>query len=181
MPKKKETKRSEEDEEINKNNEETADIENNVGEISIKVGDIMATKVIGAKPRDTIEYIAKLMYANRIEAVVIIGRDKGKNKNGIITSKDIVYKVVAKGEDPKKIIAKNIMTGRIITISPSNTIDEAATQMRKYDIRRLPVANEKKEIVGIITESDIARISPELHLLISEGSRIRDYAERNEY
>ncbi|PKP59322.1 MAG: CBS domain-containing protein [Candidatus Altiarchaeales archaeon HGW-Altiarchaeales-1] len=176
MPKKKETKRSEEDEE-KINDEERSDINNN-GEVSIKVGDIMTTNVIGAKPRDTIAHIAKLMYANRIEAIVVIGKDKGKDKNGVITSKDIVYKVVAKGKNPKDAIAKDIMTERIITISPNNTIDEAAILMRKYDIRRLPVANEKREIVGIITESDIARISPELHVLISEGSRIRDYAYR---
>ncbi len=175
MPKKKETKRSEEDEEIN--DEKRSSVYNN-GEVSIKVGDIMTTNVIGAKPGDSIERIAKLMYANRIEAIVIIGKDKGKDKNGIITSKDVVYKVVAKGKDPKEVIAKDIMTNGIITISPNNTIDEAATLMRRYDIRRLPVANEKKEIVGIITESDIARISPELHVLISEGSRIRDYADR---
>ncbi len=175
MPKKKETKRSEEDEEIN--DEERSDINNN-GEVSIKVGDIMTTNVIAAKPNDTIEHIAKLMYANRIEAIVVIGKDKGKDKNGVITSKDIVYKVVAKGKDPKEAIAKDIMTAKIITINPDNTIDEAAIVMRKYDIRRLPVANEKKEIVGIITESDIARISPELHVLISEGAKIRDYAYR---
>ncbi|PKP60302.1 MAG: CBS domain-containing protein [Candidatus Altiarchaeales archaeon HGW-Altiarchaeales-2] len=176
MPKKKETKRSEEDEE-KINDEERSDINNN-GEVSIKVGDIMTTNVIGAKPGDTIAHIAKLMYANRIEAIVVIGKDKGKDKNGVITSKDIVYKVVAKGKNPKDAIAKDIMTNGIITISPNNTIDEAAILMRKYDIRRLPVANEKREIVGIITESDIARISPELHVLISEGSRIRDYAYR---
>lgn len=179
MPKKKETKRSEEDEEINDeeiNDEERGGIDN--GEVIIKVGDIMTTNVIDAKPDDSIEHIAKLMYANRIEGIVIIGRYKGKNRNGIITSKDIVYKVVAKGRDPKKTIANDIMTHGIITISPNNTIDEAARLMRRFDIRRLPVANEKKEIIGIITESDIARISPELHILISEGARIRDYAER---
>jgi len=48
MPKKKETKRSEEDEEIN--DEERSGIDNN-GEVCIKVGDIMTTNVIGAKPR----------------------------------------------------------------------------------------------------------------------------------
>ncbi len=175
MPKKKETKRSEEDEEIN--DEKRSGVDNN-GEVSIKVGDIMTTNVIGAKPGDSIERIAKLMYANRIEAIVIIGKDKGKDKNGIITSKDVVYKVVAKGKDPKEAIAKDIMTNGIITIGPNNAIDEAATLMRRYDIRRLPVANEKKEIVGIITESDISRISPELHVLISERSKIRDYADR---
>jgi len=184
MPKKKEAKRSKdkeikETEQLEKtNDEETADMENDIGEVNIKVGDIMTTNVIGAKPNDTIEHIARLMYSNRIEAIVIIGKDNGKDKNGVITSKDIVYKVVAKGKDPKNTTAKDIMTGGIITINPNNTIDEAAKLMRKYDIRRLPVANERKEIIGIITESDIARISPELHALIGERARIRDYADR---
>lgn len=177
MPKKIDTKRNKEEKEIN--DEEIDDeIINDNGEVSIKVGDVMTTNVISAKPDDTIGHIARLMYNNRIEAVVIIGKDKSKGKNGVITSKDIVYKVVAKGKDPKKTIAKDIMTRDIITIDPNNTIDEAAMVMRRYDIRRLPVANEKKEIIGIITESDIARISPELHVLISERARIRDYAYR---
>lgn len=175
MPKQKGAKRSKKDEEIE--GVEKIDVYDN-DEVSIKVGDIMTTNVIAAKPSDTIAHVAKLMYDNRIEAVVIIGKYKNKNRRGIVTSKDIIYKIVAKGKNPKDIEVKDIMTGGIITISPNDTIDDAARQMRKYDIRRLPVVNEKKEIVGIITESDIARISPELHVLISEGAKIRDYSYR---
>jgi len=178
MPKKKEEKK--EDKEVIKDATEykkdtIEEIDEGNGEVNIKVGDIMTVNVISAKPDDTIEHIAKLMNKYKIEAVIILGRNRYKNKQGIITSKDIVYKVVAKGKDVKTTLAKDVMRGGLITIGPENTIDEAAKLMRKYDIRRLPVVNEKNEIIGIITESDIVRISPELHVLISERARIRDY------
>lgn len=178
MLKRKEAKRSKKNEEIKEADDEKMDVNGNNDEISIKVGDIMTTNVIAAKPSDTITHVAKLMYDNRIEAVVIIRDDKNKNRSGIVTSKDIIYKIVAKGKNPKDVKIKDIMTGGIVTICPNNTIEDAAKLMRKYDIRRLPVINEKKEIIGIITESDIVRISPELYVLISEGARIRDYSYR---
>ncbi len=89
-------------------------------------------------------------------------------------------RVVAAGLDPNATVVREIMSSPLITISEDAGIEEAAERMRDGKIRRLIVKNEV-EIVGIISESDIARIEPELHLLIREHSRLQlpssSYAE----
>ncbi|MFN3527514.1 MAG: CBS domain-containing protein [Candidatus Altarchaeaceae archaeon] len=147
----------------------------------IAVKDIMNPDVVWAKPDDTIESVAKMMYKNRIEGIFMLDIDENMKikKGGVITTKDIVYKVVAKGKDPKKVKVKDVATKGLITISPDASLEEAAKLMRSKDIRRLAVEDEKGIIVGVITESDIARASPEIiRWMIERRTTYRDFIQQ---
>lgn len=149
----------------------------------ILVKDIMSPNVIWAKPKDTIVDVAKKMYKHKIEAVFIL--DKGKKKKiqkaGIITSKDIVYKIIAMKKDPNKVTAETIATHGLISIEPGATLEDAAIKMRNNDIRRLPVIDENGVIVGVITESDISRVSPQiLSWIMERRSTYKDFISRPE-
>jgi len=63
------------------------------------------------------------------------------------------------------------MTTPLITIDENATVDDAAKMMKMKGVRRLAVETNHK-VVGIITDSDIIRINPELHFLIRERSRL---------
>lgn len=148
-------------------------------ESTIRVGDIMSTNLLTVGRKDNLQKASKMMKDYRIEAVLVSGGKKTICV-GILTAKDIIYKVVAIGKDVKNTRVEDVMTKKLITITPKMTIEDAAMLMKKNDIRRLPVVNEKNnEIVGIITESDISRISPEVHNLIIERKiAFRDFAPR---
>jgi signal-transduction protein with cAMP-binding, CBS, and nucleotidyltransferase domain len=62
------------------------------------------------------------------------------------------------------------MTFPLVTISGEETVEDAAKKMREKGIRRL-VVEKNHEKVGIIAESDIVRVDPELHFLIRERSK----------
>ncbi len=96
---------------------------------------------------------------------------EGNEFSGMITERNIISRVVSKGLDPQKIKVSEVMSTPLITISPDATIEEAARKMRDNKIRRLLV-EENHQKIGIIAESDIVRVDPELHFLIREKSKL---------
>jgi CBS domain-containing protein len=82
--------------------------------------------------------------------------DRGKLK-GIVTERDILYRVVAKEMDPKTTKLKNVMSKPVIFIEEDAEVLEASELMKKNGIRRLAVVNRKGKLVGVITSEDIAR------------------------
>ncbi|MFQ5800397.1 MAG: cyclic nucleotide-binding/CBS domain-containing protein [Candidatus Hydrothermarchaeales archaeon] len=123
---------------------------------SVRVGEIMSRDLITNSPDDTVVEVAKTMSINHIGSIIIT---ENGNNEGIVTERDICYKVVAQAKDPLKTLAKEIMSSNLVTISPEKTITDAAKLLVKKGIRRLAVV-EKRKIVGILTASDILTVSP---------------------
>ncbi|MCS7126153.1 MAG: CBS domain-containing protein [Aigarchaeota archaeon] len=75
---------------------------------------------------------------------------------GIITERDIVRRVVARGLDASKIKVSEIMSTPIIAVEPDATVEDALIVMAEKKIRRLAVI-EENQLVGIVTISDLAK------------------------
>jgi CBS domain-containing protein len=133
----------------------------------IKVGDAMTRGVICVDARDTVQYAAKVMEKGDISSVIVTSKGKGV---GIITERDIITKIVVKSKDSKKMTCSQVMTSPLITIGADSSIDDAARIMRDKNIRRLVVA-ERGKILGVLSEFDIVKIEPALHMLIREKSQ----------
>ncbi len=82
--------------------------------------------------------------------------DRGKLK-GIVTERDILYRVVVKERDPKTTKLKHVMSKPVISIEEDSELLEASELMKKNAIRRLAVVDKKGKLVGVITSEDIAR------------------------
>src|SRR5574341_842541 len=95
----------------------------------------------------TIHDAAKAMAESKIDSILVFERGQ---IIGIITEKDILYDVVAKGLDPKKTTVKKITKSPLITIKKDATVKEALEIMKKHDIRRLLVMNKRP--IGLITQ-----------------------------
>src|SRR5262245_9688251 len=121
--------------------------------LNVLVGDAMAKDIKKIGMHEPIEKAAKIMRDERISSVVVTGE---KNVKGIITARDIVYKHVA--SDHGKTVA-DIMSTNLITISPHDTLEEAARRMAKNRIEKLLVF-DNDHLVGIITTTDIIKIEP---------------------
>jgi len=109
----------------------------------------------------------KIMLESKIDSILVFEDD---NVIGIVTQKDILSDVVAKGKDPTKIAIKEIMKKPVISIDKDAKVKEAITLMTKYDIRRLIVKNESRPI-GIISQKmiignmcDTVALMPELEI-----------------
>jgi CBS domain-containing protein len=137
-------------------------------EENVRVKDLMTRNIVNISPETSVIEATRMMTTRDISSVLI---KSGDAFIGILTDRDVMSKVVALGLDPNDIMSEEIMSSPLITINEDTSIDEAAKKMRDNRIRRLVVIN-KKGVVGIISESDIVRVEPELHLLIREHSRL---------
>ena len=75
---------------------------------------------------------------------------------GIVTERDVTWKVAAKGLNPKNVTVGEVMSTPLITIDPNADLTEAAKIMKKQKIRRLAVVKEGA-LYGILTANDVAR------------------------
>ncbi|ENN96445.1 putative signal transduction protein [Methanocaldococcus villosus KIN24-T80] len=148
---------------------------------NIQVSEVMSFPVITATKDKTVYDIANIMAENDIGAVVIV---ENNNPIGIITERDILKRVVAKNLRPKDVLVEEVMSKKLVTVSPEASINDAAKLMAKHKIKRLPVVKEGK-LVGIITESDIIKVSPEIINLLAEYASIKEkptlYETEEEY
>jgi len=127
-------------------------------EIGIKVKNMMTKRIVSADQSDTVQKIAKKMAQQRVGSIIIM---KDNKPIGIVTETDIIKRIVAPAKDPKKINSKDIMSSPIIHVKPEDDIYDVVYKMKKFKIRRFPVVKMGK-IVGILTNTDIARVSPEM-------------------
>ena len=132
----------------------------------------MTKNVIVAPFGNTIQDVAKLMKKHNIGSVIIVADEKGKHAKGIITERDIVYKVLAKGADPYKAMVEKVMSSPLRVVRPETKIEEAARAMKENKIKRLPVVSDNNELIGILSEGDIMKIFPVVVDLIEEKAAL---------
>jgi CBS domain-containing protein len=119
------------------------------------VKDIMTREVITVEPDSNMSEAARTMGEKRIGSLIVV--ENGKSL-GIVTERDLLSGVIAKGLSPENVKVKATMSSPLITISPSATIREAARTMIKKK-GRLAVFEEEK-LVGIVTASDLIKSMP---------------------
>ena len=89
-----------------------------------------------------------------VGALPICGDDD--RLKGMVTDRDIVVKVLAQGKDPASTKAGDLGEGTPQWVSTDASEEEVLQSMRDHEIRRLPVIDEQKRLVGIIAQADVA-------------------------
>ncbi|MFH2106448.1 MAG: CBS domain-containing protein [Candidatus Micrarchaeota archaeon] len=138
----------------------------------LKVGDVMTKVVVTLSTEDGIESVAKLMKKHNVGSIIVVEGNPNKTAKGIITERDIIYKVIANKKEVYSLKAKDIMSKPLRVVKPNTTLEEAATAMKENRVKRLPVVNEKNELIGILSEGDIMRIFPSVIDLIEEKAAL---------
>lgn len=138
----------------------------------LRVGDIMTKKVVVVPFGTSVPDVAKLMKKHSIGSVIVVEDKGGKHAKGIITERDIIHKILAKGKDPYKVPAEEIMSKPLRVVRPETTIEDAAKAMRENKVKRLPVVNEDNELIGVLSEGDIMKIFPVVVDLIEERTAL---------
>ncbi|CAD5244521.1 CBS domain-containing protein [Thermococcus camini] len=117
----------------------------------IAVGQVVKRKAVIVKPDDTVHRVAKILSKNKVGSAVVV---KGDEVIGIITDRDILDKVVAKGRDPKTVKVEEVMTKNPITIEDDYEVQDAIDKMMDKGIRRLLVTRLGRPI-GFVTAADL--------------------------
>ncbi len=117
------------------------------------VKQIMKKNVITIDGSMSVQEAAQMMTNANVGCVIVTIKDKPA---GIITERDFVTRIAAEGR-PLFTDVSHVMSIPITTVSPDDTVWDAAEIMRRKGIHKLPV-REGNEIVGIITTSDFVKI-----------------------
>ena len=86
---------------------------------------------------------------------------------GMLTDRDITVRAVAAGRDPVTTLVRDVMTPDIVYGFDDQDIADAARLMEQYQIRRLPVLNRNKQLVGLVALGDLA-VHPEARPMAAE-------------
>lgn len=117
------------------------------------VESVMTSPAVMIGANATVTEAMHLMREKGISSVLV--RPEGPNDSyGIMTKRDILSKVVARGQDPSKLAVREIMTAPVITVAPDCPLRECSALMTRSGIRRVPVA-QGGEIIGIVSDTDI--------------------------
>ena len=114
--------------------------------------EVMTTEVKACEPTATVVDAAKVMAQEDIGPVPIV--EDGRLV-GIVTDRDIVMKVVARGGDPKTTTVGDIASRDLVTNSAGDDLGDALDLMAEHQVRRLPVV-EGDRLVGIVAQADVA-------------------------
>ena len=131
----------------------------------MQVKDVMTKDVVCVQPDETVATASRLMASRNLGVLAVCGKD-GKLK-GMLTDRDVVLRCVAADEDPAELKVKQVMTRRIVTVEPEDSLETASGRMAAQQVRRLPVVQEGK-LAGMVSLADLTR-QPELRMEVAEA------------
>jgi CBS domain-containing protein len=120
--------------------------------------DIMTQNAECVQESQTLVDAARKMRDLDVGALPVCGDDD--RLKGIVTDRDIVIRCVAESGDPAATTAGSLADGKPVTIGADDSVEEVLETMSQYQVRRLPVIDGHR-LVGIISEADIARHTPD--------------------
>ncbi|MFC5606346.1 CBS domain-containing protein [Variovorax soli] len=123
----------------------------------MKVRDAMSTDIALVSPDETIQEAARAMATRDVGALPV-----GENDRlvGMVTDRDIAVRAVARGL-PAETKVREIMSSEIRYCFDDQDLDDIAANMGHIQVRRLPVVNRDKRLVGIVSISDVAACEDE--------------------
>jgi CBS domain-containing protein len=104
-------------------------------------------------PQTPVSDVARKMRDLDIGAIPV-----GENDRliGMVTDRDIACRAVANGKDPGKVTARDVMSKGIFYCNDTEDLEDALRIMEQKQVRRLPVINDKKRMVGMLALGDVA-------------------------
>jgi CBS domain-containing protein len=120
---------------------------------SVQVKEIMTRKVEVISPKTSVAEAAEIMKAHDVGVLPVCDGDK---LVGMLTDRDIIVRTTADGFHPETVQAGEVMTGDVVYGFEDQEISEASRIMEEKQIRRLPIVNRSKRLVGMLSLGDIA-------------------------
>ncbi|MDD2921907.1 MAG: CBS domain-containing protein [Anaerolineales bacterium] len=100
---------------------------------------------------DTVLQALKVMTEAHIGAILVT---EGEKVIGIYTERDYLYKGEVKGLYAKNVKVKDVMSGKMMTVTKDTTIEQCMALMKQYNIRHLPVV-ENDQLMGLVSIRDV--------------------------
>jgi CBS domain-containing protein len=119
-----------------------------------KIKDAMTANPWAIEADKPVAYAAKMMKDENVGFAPIV---EGDRLVGTVTDRDIAVKAVAEGKDPQTTLVREIAETNIVTVEPEQDLDDALELMASHQVRRLPVVEQDRKLVGVVAQADVAQ------------------------
>jgi CBS domain-containing protein len=123
----------------------------------MKAQDIMARDPRCVTPRTSIQEAARLMKSEDVGALPVVESDGSRKLVGIVTDRDITIRAVADGRDIGSATVSDVMSKSTATAKATDSVDDIMKVMGREQVRRIPIVDERNELVGIVSQADVVR------------------------
>ena len=126
------------------------------------IGEICTRSVVTCRRDASAPEIAQLMRDRHVGDVIVVDEHEGQlTPVGIVTDRDLVVQVMAKGLNPDLLRAGDLIADDLVTAMESEGVYDAIWHMRNKGLRRLPVVDAHNHLLGILTADDVTEFLAE--------------------
>jgi CBS domain-containing protein len=119
---------------------------------TMQLKNVMKRSVAVVAPDTLLQEAARKMSVHNVSVLPVC---EGRRIVGLLTARDLTVRATAQGCDPRTSQVREVMMFPAICGREGQNVNEAANLMQKWQIRRLPVLNRRKHLVGIVSLSDL--------------------------
>jgi CBS domain-containing protein len=119
----------------------------------MKIKEVMTKNPQSVSSHDKLSLAAEKMKSLDVGFIPVV--DDGKI-SGVLTDRDIIIRAIAKHKDPEKNEVNQFMSSKFLSCFDDDDIEKAVSLMEEKQIRRLPVINHQKKLVGVVSLGDLA-------------------------
>jgi CBS domain-containing protein len=123
--------------------------------MATKISEVMTDRPRAVTPQTPVREAARLMEEEEVGSLPVVG--DGSQLVGIVTDRDIAVRVVGRGLDPEQTSVREIASQEVYALSPDDDLDDALETMARAQVRRVPIVVRENELVGMVSQADIAR------------------------
>jgi CBS domain-containing protein len=123
----------------------------------MKAQEIMAKNPRCVTPRTSVQEAARLMKSEDVGALPVVESESSQRLLGVITDRDIAIRVVAEGRDVAGVVVSDVMSKGATTAKATDNVDDVMKTMGREQVRRIPIVDDRDQLVGIVSQADIVR------------------------
>jgi CBS domain-containing protein len=121
-----------------------------------KCNEVMTKNPVCCLPSDSVAKAAELMRSENIGSIPVIESEQKQRLVGIVTDRDLALRIIAERLDAQSTNVAAVMTHNVFTCFADDDLQKALDAMAEHQLRRIPVVDNDKKIVGIIAQADVA-------------------------
>lgn len=118
--------------------------------------DVMTSNPTYCMPGDLSVRAAQLMQREDVGLIPVVNDEALKPLVGVVTDRDLALRVVALNRHPSQTTVDTVMSAEPITCHPDDDLDLALDRMKEFQVRRIPIVDERGSLVGIVAQADVA-------------------------
>jgi CBS domain-containing protein len=121
---------------------------------NVKIDKVMTKDLVTVSVDSKVEEAVKKMIDYDVECIPVV--DKEGSLHGLVTFRDIVMKIVYPQLMTRDLRIEEIMSKNLVSCSPDSTVLDVVKIMKNKHLRRIPVVDSRRKLVGLVTDFDMA-------------------------